>query len=184
MSILLHKHEPWITTVSGIQFHFLDPQPDEIDIKDIAFSLSNQCRFNGHIPFYSVAEHSIMVAKMLPKTKQLAGLLHDASEAYLADIPSPVKHYLPEYKSLENNLLTAIGKKFDVDLFDPEIKYADTDALYTEARYLLKDGGSSWVPSVFVANNQYKPYLMPPAQAFQAFMSVFTELTKPNIIMP
>lgn len=162
----------YIETVNGNKVHFLEPHPDELDIKDIAFSLSNLCRFNGHVPFFSVAEHCISVASRLPHRKQLAGLLHDASEAYLADIASPVKACLPDYKQLEDNLLNAIAKKFGVE-FDDEVKQADLDATYTEAYFLLKSKGASWRPVVWQPDHRYEPVCLPPREAYARFLSIF-----------
>lgn len=102
-----------IRTFSGQTVNILDPDPATININDIAHALSNQCRFSGHTShFYSVAEHSVLVAKAVPFSEALAGLLHDASEAYLVDIPTPVKVLLPEYFKLEYRLMEVIAAKF------------------------------------------------------------------------
>lgn len=170
--------KPYIQTHSGIKFEFLDPSPEQIRIEDIAFSLSNQCRFCGHIKFVSVAEHSISVASRLNYSDQLAGLLHDASEAYLSDIPSPVKDFLPDYFRIEQTVQQAINKKFGVDTFTQAVKAADRDATYTEAHYLLKDGGKDWVPSGFKPNIFHHPVEYTPAQAYEVFMNWFEHLTK------
>jgi len=100
--------EPWIETYTGKKLYFLEPKPEQIDIEDIATALSNECRFGGHTKsFYSVAEHSILVATICPAPLALVGLLHDASEAYLRDIASPIKQYLANYKELEEKLMNA-----------------------------------------------------------------------------
>lgn len=172
-------NEPWIETANGIKFHFLNPKADEIDIKDIAYALANQCRFNGHVPFFSVAEHSVAVAARLPVRLQLAGLLHDAAEAYLSDIPSPIKQWLPEYQAMENKVQTVIYDKFKVSLSEQdvkEIKAADKDATATEAWYLLKSKGKDWNSVLFSPNSKYKPRLMPPTEAVQLFLHWFHEL--------
>lgn len=146
------KLENWIETHSGKKMYFLDPQPNMVDIEDIARSLSMQCRFSGHTSsFYSVAEHSIRVAnylfhKNLPCTIILQGLLHDASEAYLLDVPSPVKQCLINYKDIEYVLMATIMDKFGLDWpLSPEVKEADTVMLKNEARQLLPSKGASWV---------------------------------------
>lgn len=131
----------WITTFSGKKFHFLDPQPDEIDILDIAHALSLTCRFTGQCSeFYSVAEHSIRVAKIVPKEYRLHALLHDASEAYLPDIPRPMKAQLPEFKIMENKILASIWARFagwyDFSAHNV-VKEADNILLATEARDLM-----------------------------------------------
>ena len=127
----------WITTFSGKKFHYLDPQPDEIDIVDIAHHLSYLCRFTGACSgFYSVADHSIRVAELLPQELRLAGLLHDATEAYINDISRPVK-YSHKLQETETIIEAAIAKKFGVDFSDPKIKEADNILIATEARDLM-----------------------------------------------
>jgi len=93
----------------------LDPDPDQICIEDIAHALSNLCRFGGHSSsFYSVAQHSVRCSQHFNDSdpEALAALLHDASEAYLLDIPSPVKWRLPEYLAAEDKLMSVIAEKF------------------------------------------------------------------------
>jgi len=175
------KYEPtatdWIETVSGKHFPFLDPQSDDIDIKDIAFSLANQCRFNGHVPFFSVAEHSVAVAARLPAHLQLAGLLHDAAEAYVSDIPSPVKRYLPDYKVIENKIQAAVNAKFGIDSYDAAVKDADAKAVSNEAYYLIKSKGKDWSPVFFTPEPKYQPRCLNPMDSFKLFMTWYTDLT-------
>ena len=92
----------YLSTYTGKKFYPYDPRPEQICIEDIAHGLSMLCRFAGQCRFFfSVAEHSIAVAHLLPANLKLFGLLHDASEAYLADLPRPVKAGLPEYRAIE-----------------------------------------------------------------------------------
>lgn len=109
----LYRTDGKIRTFSGRCIDPFNPNPDDICIEDIAHSLANQCRFGGHTQRrFSIAQHSIMVADRLPKEHRLAGLLHDASEAYLLDIPTPVKNKLPGYAQAEHWLMRIIAKKF------------------------------------------------------------------------
>lgn len=103
-----------IRTVSGIYINVFNPSPEMICIEDIAHSLSYQCRFGGHLPkFYSVAQHSLNCSYLIEDEElKLAALLHDASEAYLMDIPRPIKRGLSNYKEIENNLMELIAAKF------------------------------------------------------------------------
>lgn len=102
-----------IKTISGRKIDVFSPTEDMIEIQDIAHSLSHQCRFGGHIPFfYSVAQHSVECANIAYKDK-LQALLHDASEAYLLDMPKPIKHHLTEYKKIEYRLMKVISNKFN-----------------------------------------------------------------------
>jgi 5'-deoxynucleotidase YfbR-like HD superfamily hydrolase len=83
----------WIQTYQGGCFEPFNPHPDQIHIRDIAHALALTCRFTGHcLDFYSVAQHSVMVSQIVSHKHALAGLLHDASEAYLTDVASPIKH--------------------------------------------------------------------------------------------
>lgn len=118
----------WIATYSGQRFYPLDPRPDEVYIQDIAHSLSMTVRFRGHIPFfYTVAEHSIRVSHVCEiLAKKLAlheqdihlckyyGALHDAAEAYCADVPGPLKHNLTEWTAIEHSIDKAIFARFEL----------------------------------------------------------------------
>lgn len=102
-----------IRTFTGIYVNVFEPKPEMFSIDDIAHSLSMQCRFTGHLSdFYSVAQHCIAMSDMVHPSHQLAALLHDASEAYLLDIASPIKARIPGYKEIENNLMVVIAEKF------------------------------------------------------------------------
>src|SRR5271165_5200280 len=106
-----HLKDRYLSTYTGKKFFPYDPRPEQICIEDIAHGLSMLCRFVGQCRFFSsVAEHSIAVARLLPANLKLFGLLHDASEAYLADLPRPVKAGLPEYKAIEANVERVSGK--------------------------------------------------------------------------
>lgn len=177
------EYEPFITTVSGKKVTFRDPQDDQIDIKDIAYSLANQCRFNGHVSFYSVAEHSVAVASRMAPDQQLAGLLHDASEAYLSDIPSPIKQFLPDYLLMEETMQKAINKKYGVETVTPDVKFADKDALHTEAFYLMNN--PDWIPKAWQPSKRWaRPACLPPVEAYKLFMTWFEDLTKSPLILP
>ena len=127
----------FITTYRGKQFHYLKPAEGEIDIRDIAHALSLKCRFAGHCKvFYSVAEHSIRVADALPPELRLGGLLHDATEAYMPDIPRPIKESfgLREY---EDTLMEVISRKYKFHPSNATIKETDNILIATEARDLM-----------------------------------------------
>jgi len=178
--------EDWIETRKGHRVSVQNPKPEQFDIEDIAYALSNTCRFNGHCAgFLSVAEHSVLVSQRLPDNLKLAGLLHDATEAYLGDIPSPIKQFLPDYKKLEKVFETAIEDRFNLQLTDEgrgEIKRADHDALYTEAHFLIPSQGKDWTffqgPVVYKVNYDLKPVCLPPAMAYKLFMGLYYDLTK------
>lgn len=131
---------PWIQTFTGRAFHFEDPRPEDIHIEDIAQALSQQCRFAGHTSrFYSVAEHSVLVSKQFadPELRML-GLLHDATEAYILDLPKPLKNLLPDYSAYEDNLWRVIARKFGLATEIPtQIHEIDTRMLVTERPQLF-----------------------------------------------
>ena len=129
-----------INTSSGKIIDLKNPTPDMIDIKGIATSLSNICRFGGHVNrFYSVAQHSVLVCYLMKETDgnyALEALMHDASEAYLGDVVKPLKVMLGNvYKSLENGFCNVISEKYNLQQ-SPEvetlIKKYDREALELE----------------------------------------------------
>ena len=104
-----------INTFSGLRFWPLNPDPEKILIGDIVHALAHQCRFGGHASrVYSVAEHSVHISRLCPPEVALWGLLHDASQAYLVDLPRPLKQ-LPEfaaYREAERRLQRMIAVRF------------------------------------------------------------------------
>lgn len=133
-------------TYRRIQFWPLDPRPEEVDIEDIAHALSMQCRYGGHVRhFYSVAEHSILVSRMVPREDALWGLLHDASEAYLSDVIRPVKRFLTNYKAIENRLMAVICERFGLPPEQPEsVTWADNAILADERERVMGGEIAPW----------------------------------------
>lgn len=137
----------FIETYTGTRFTPLAPKTKAVHLIDIAHALSHQCRFSGHVrEFYSVAEHCVRVSWLLEdqflasKAVRLWGLLHDASEAYLVDLPSPLKNAdaFKGYRRAEKRVMRAICKHFDLSLDEPEeVRAADAILLATEARDLM-----------------------------------------------
>jgi len=134
---------PYLQTVSGRWVNPFDPDPDQFDIADIARALGNLCRFGGHSrAFYSVAQHSVIVADLVEQRggdaeDVFAALMHDAAEAYLGDMPHPLKHRSPlgaAFKAAEEHLEQALRERFGIKADVPEIKRADRALLATERR--------------------------------------------------
>lgn len=172
----------YIQTFTGGNFYPFDPRPEEINIEDIAHALSQQCRFAGHTShFYSVAEHSLFAADLVPTPFKLAALLHDAAEAYLVDLPRPIKHSIPEYQKIEHGVAEVIRRKYNLQpgAFEhPAVKDADEVALHTEAFYLMSyNGVQSWVNKQTVLYGRPFP-LVHPNTVKSTFLRVFTRLTK------
>jgi len=134
--------DSYLFTYSGLKFFVFDPKPYMVNIADIAHALSNICRFNGHTNrFYSVAEHCLYVSELLPKELQLGGLLHDAAEAYISDLPRPIKQFFNQYKEVENKILKTIFECYNVDFpLDDKIKEADNTILEQECIGLFNGG--------------------------------------------
>lgn len=112
---------------------------DDIVIEDIAHALSQIIRFTGHAKApYTVAQHSLIVAELVPPEHRLWALVHDASEAYLGDVSSPLKSLLPDYREIEDRFQRIIAGRFGLPWPIPEaVKHADRVALMVEKRDLL-----------------------------------------------
>jgi hypothetical protein len=175
----------WMQTVSGRQFWPLDPRPEDIDIEDIAHALSMQPRYGGHCRhFYCVAEHSDLVSREAElrfgdKRISRAALLHDASEAYLVDIPRPIKAHLSNYKELEARLCEVIATKFGVAYPWPaEVHEIDERILLDERNFLLGQSpaplGDGWPDHLEPLGAVIRG--LTPYQAKAAFMERFREL--------
>lgn len=165
----------WIQVYTGRPFWPLDPRPEEIDIEDIAQALSLKCRYGGHCRrFYSVAEHSVLVSHHVAPEHALWALLHDAGEAYLADVPRPVKPSLQGWKQLEAGLMRVVCARFGLPSEEPDdVKRADF-AITTDEKAALMADGPAWaglLPPLGV-----KIECLSPMDARAAFMSRFKEL--------
>lgn len=141
----------WILTSTGKRFDFDNINPDAICIEDIAASLANQCRFNGHTnTFYSVAAHSIIMANVMSQdgydNKMVkTALLHDASEAYLGDMVKPLKNLVPAFSELENKIMAVIAEKFDIHWPLPDaIKKYDLMMLKAEKECFMPKHPDEW----------------------------------------
>ena len=129
---------PYIRTFSGHRFD-VKPTPDQVYLEDIAVALSRLPRFMGHSTFpYSVAAHCLYVCALSPPRLKLQALFHDASEAYIGDMPSPFKALMPDYKKVEEDIMVAVAERFGFTLpIDPLVKSADQYALYKERMELF-----------------------------------------------
>ena len=178
-SLLMSKPDSgWIQTYTGIKFFPLHPKNEDISIEDIAHALSMQCRFTGHVKkFYSIAQHSVYVSYLCDESDALYGLLHDASEAYVSDVSSPLKK-LDEFKAymnIEKILQNKIYESFGLDANTPKsVKKADLVMLATEARDLMSPIHSDW-------RNMEEPYLfsinpLSPEESKEIFLKRFEQL--------
>ncbi len=142
------KEDVYMETFTGKYVTPLKLDYEDIDIIDIAHHLSLICRFNGACKeFYSVAQHSVLVANLVSRNDMLAALLHDASEAYMADVIRPIKYSIPELQKIESRIEVRILAKFGCSGAGWEaIKRADNIALATEGRDLMKRVDGWYLP--------------------------------------
>ena len=170
----------WIQTYKGKKFDFLYPHDQEYVIEDIAHSLSNICRFNGHTKtFYSVAQHSVLVSWRVPAEHKLCGLLHDSHEAYTGDPMRPFKGAMQGsiYPGICKEIERAIANSFKFTWPMPkEVKEADNRILMTECRDLMGgEQGGKWS----VNKEPYEEEIMPwsPEYAEKSFLKWFRVFT-------
>ena len=172
----MSNNNNWIQTYTGRQFFPANPSIEDIDIRDIAVSLSRQNRYTGHTKKpYSVAQHCVIMSQEINPKFAKEALLHDAAEAYISDISSPVRQYLPVLDVMEERILEAIVEKFRLDFpFRADIWVADLRMVATEKRDLMGPCHADW-------NLTVKPYskvIIPvgPNNAEEMFMQRFEEL--------
>ncbi len=134
------KDKCYMTTYTGKLIDPLDPDPDLIDIKDIAHHLSLICRYGGACRYlYTVGQHSVLGMRFIDENNKFAFLLHDASEYILYDMVKAVKENMKFYKAVEKKLQQMIFEKFKVGPFDHrEVKRVDYAIMNTEAHALMK----------------------------------------------
>ncbi len=128
----------WVSHWDGTRNELLDPDPDSIKIHHIAHTLAQKSHWNGRCkPYFSVAQHCCMVHDHLPPELQKGGLLHDSAEAYLCDVPSPLKALLDRYREIEDIWNNVINRKFGIEIDDPRIKVVDSQVLYLECIHVM-----------------------------------------------
>lgn len=163
----------FIQTWTGRKFDYNNPV--QFNIADIATALSRMPRFVGHTrEFYSVAQHSVLVSQLVPENLAKDALLHDASEAYLCDLPTPAKRMLPDYQKLESLIQENLNQHYDISVASPEIKRADGIALATEKRDLM-DEFDLW-ETAEEPDDLIKVVPLPHDQAWNLFMTRWAEV--------
>ena len=186
MATVEGKEKSFFHLLSGKKFYPFRPSPSDIFIYDIAASLSNLCRYNGNIPcFYSVAEHSFHCSYLVPEEHALTALLHDATEAFVGDMITPIKKWFPEFVAMEDNIWEkAISPRFGLPKkLPPVVKRADLTMLATEVRDLIPGGIDTFrtwgidadpTDTISIRSPSREPYS--PTQASFAFLERFYEL--------
>jgi len=181
--------DPFILTASGRALYFMRPTADSISPDDIATQTSQLCRFTGATnQFYSVAQHNVLVAQLIKHdldasgadkwspdyyNQILAGLLHDAAEAYVNDLSSPLKYAMRgKYKWIETGILRCIFQKFKVDwdYMNAAVKAADNIALIIERFWLMPDH-PDWPKGPAGEMQHKRPVQMDPTAASNAWLN-------------
>jgi uncharacterized protein len=134
----------FIGTYTGKELTFLDPKEDQICLEDIVNNLAKICRFAGNVSrFYSVAEHSVILAKKVlseggSEQEALGALFHDATEAYLCDVARPIKKHLGNYMEIEQGLQDVIFSKFGLEPMSQRVEDWDINIVADEAAELFQ----------------------------------------------
>lgn len=168
----------WLQCYTGGKFYPLDPRGQDLRIADIAHSLSMQCRYAGHcIRFYSVAEHSVLLARHVAPEHRLWALLHDASEAYLVDVPRPIKGDLVGYKDIERKLMSVIAFNFGLRGEMPAEVHDD------DVRICVDEKAQNMAPGQMWGIDGLEPLgiklqFWSPAEAEAAFLDLFAEIKR------
>lgn len=174
------RNERCVLTHSGRQLHLLAPDPAQIEIADIAHGLAYQCCFNGQARhFYSIAQHSMLVAQQVAPQHRLAALLHDAAAAYLGAMPQTLRQLMLEFQFIEKKFMAAIGEKFGISSFAvPAIQRAHMVAFATERRDLLRPAGEPVTHAAEPAPIPRRIEALPPDEVKFRFAELLGELAQ------
>jgi 5'-deoxynucleotidase YfbR-like HD superfamily hydrolase len=166
-----------ISVTGGQFFDLLEPAKSEYDIDTIATALSNICRYTGHVTrFYSVAEHSVLVSRIVPARFSLEGLLHDASEAFVGDVSSPLKKLLDRYQEIEYNIQEDVARRFGLQFpFPEEIHKADKQLYWAERKMIAPAVDALWHKE-FRASRKVEPQGWTPKIAKKRFLARYNEI--------
>lgn len=172
-------YDPYILTRSGKRFFFLH-EHNEYNIEDIADALSKTCRFAGHTSqFYSVAQHSVMCSWHVKDEFKLEALLHDAIEAYMGDISTPLKRLLPKYKELESMHHKAMARQFGIpEEISQEVHQVDLVMLATEKRDFMPVVDDDWPILDGIVPLSSKIYVWDSEHSAKVFYNQFNLLMK------
>jgi len=185
----------WLATSRGGMWSIEAPQEDQVHLEDIAAGLSRTCRYAGQISdevvFYSVAEHSVIMAShahrcglIRTRSEALCYLLHDGSEAYFGDMPTPLKALVPQFRVFEDRAQSVIFSAFGLDpdlvgRLKPDLKRIDTRVRIDEREVMIREPALSagrealWRQDPFLEPLGVVPALLDPSQARRTFLEAF-----------
>jgi hypothetical protein len=166
-----------IRLASGRYFDFDDLASNVVTIEDIAHALAHICRFCGHTRrFYSVAQHSVLASYHC--ADPYAALMHDAAEAVLGDVSSPLKRLLPDYRVIEERVESWLFCKFGVPFPLPAcVKQADLLMLRWEQRDVMRAEADVWEPTADVTPPRDRIIPHCPDIAREMFLDRYRELS-------
>lgn len=166
-----------ISTYTGNFFDYLSHDNYPFDIEEIAHSLSHICRYGGHCDqFYSVAEHSVLISQLVSPELALCGLLHDGAEAYITDLPSPLKALCPDYKQIEASVEKSLFNRYSLPYPLPvEVKVIDKQLYKTERLLISQIEDVFWHTDLSPAEGVMINYL-PPLEAKNLFLSRYSDI--------
>ncbi len=183
----MNHEKAYIVTYTGKKFHLIEPRIQDVDVIDIAHSLSQQCRWTGHTKHhYSIAQHAYYCSFIGPENEAFERLNHDDSEAYMGDMNRPLKHFTdagPAYRKQESVVQSVIHQAFGIpEIEPPSVKIADNIMLYTEKAQIMEsiqfEVSNPWIESP-VANIVIEEWT--PKYAERMFLQRFEELQKRRI---
>lgn len=166
----------WIQTFTGKAVYPLDVRAGDVDIVDVAHALGMLCRYGGHARFfYSVAEHCVLLSNAVPPHLAYAALMHDAAEAYLVDVPRPIKGELGRYREIEADIMVAVCASYGMSPAElREVSDYDTRILTDERRQVMGPAPKAWHDTGDALGVQIAG--LDPASAKAAFLRRFYEL--------
>lgn len=181
---------PWSQTYTGKRFYLLSPSEEDFSLTDIAHSLSMQCRYNGHTAyFYSVAEHSLLLARYvaglgLPPGDQMEALMHDAAEAYTGDLTRPTKDCIPHFHDVEAAVDAVLRRRFGLQDYRPDWLYdLDQRIVVDEKRHLMA-GNLDWPGFAYLEPLHVSIDCLTPEKAELAFLRYYASLKMSMGLLP
>lgn len=175
-----------IALFGGARFYLLSPRQEDIHITDIGHALAMQCRWTGHCKFhYSVAQHSVYCSYLGSDEEALDRLMHDASEAYMADMSRPLKHYTDAgkyYMQQEAIVQQAVRTRYGLGPEPPSVHIADNQMMWTEKEQIMNGPDFSHESQraihPYTGESGIKIERWSPDRAEEEFLRRFNELYK------